>query len=209
MNNMNPNQEPDIRKEVNEHITTIREARIREAGKRETAYLTITTGALVLSVSFITISGFTDLLCPTLLAASWMVLLVAIITKLISYDFVDRGFDENEEDVRQWIAEGMPLNKIPKDVNIWTKRVRFTNNISSVSTVLGLILLVLFGISNIFNMSEEEKKIIGTDSQESEQKHAEPTLSGPSLADRLSTSTPSEEKPVNEADKGSNEKQTN
>jgi len=203
---MNPEREPDVRKEVNEHITAIREARIREAGKRETAYLTITTGALVLSVSFITISGFTDLVYPILLAGSWIFLLVAIITKLISYDFVDRGFNENEEDVQQWVIEGMSMDKIPKEGNAWTKRVRFTNNISSVSTVSGLILLVLFGISNIFNMNDIEKKIIGTDSQESEQKHAEPTISGPSLTDRLSTSTPSEEKPVNENGNGSDEK---
>ena len=57
-------------------------------------------------------------------------------------------------------------------------------------------------------MSDEEKKIVGTDPQESEQKHAEPSLSGPSLVDRLSTSTPSEEKQVSDEGKDSKDKST-
>jgi hypothetical protein len=201
--------EQHVREQVNEHITVIRNARIRESGLRASAYLYTTSGALVLSISFLTITGFSELKYPMLLASSWLFLLLAIITHLISYNFADRGFHKNEEDVRAWMKRGMPINDIPEDENIWTKLIRNTGTVSSVLTIIGLVLLVLFGSLNVLFMSDEEKKVIGTDSQESEQKHAEPTLSGPSLADRLSTSTPSEDKPSGDTDKSSNEKQKN
>jgi hypothetical protein len=180
----------NVKKEVNEHITAIREAKIREAGKRETAYLQITTGSLVISVSFIAISGFNTLSCKYFLIAAWVVLLIAIILRLLAFTFVDLSFKKNEEDVREWIKAGMPLDNIPDEKNKWTKIIQYVNMVSTSTTILGLILLVLFGINNLLNMSDDNKKVTGTESNVPAQKHAEPTISAPSLSDRLSTTTP-------------------
>lgn len=184
--------EKHIRKEVNEHIKLIREARIREAGKRASSYLYASSGALVLSVSFLTITGFENLQHSWLLIGSWLLLLGAVITHLVSYNLSDLSFNKNEMDVNSWVKNGMPMDSIPSDVNRWTKSVRIVTIVSSVATILGLVLLVLFGVSNIFNMNDEKKKVQGVEDTKSDQKQSEPTVSGPTLQDRLDANKPSE-----------------
>jgi len=179
-----------IRKEVNEHITLIREARVREAGKRASAYLYTSSGALILSVSFLTITGFGNLHHTWLLIGSWLWLLGAIIAHLISYNLSDLSFNKNEKDVNVWVKSGMPIDSIPSETNGWTKSVRIATIVSSVATIFGLVSLVLFGIININTMSDEEKKIQGTEDTGSEQKQSEPTVSGPTLQDRLDANKP-------------------
>ena len=146
---MNNEQEKNIRIEVNKHITLIREARIRESGKRASAYLYITSGALVLSVSLLSTTGLEYLDNPSILALSWIMLLISIITQLVSYNLTDLGFNKNEKDVNEWFKKSMNLSTIPDDVNVWIKLVRVVNYISSLFTVSGLVLLVIFGIINI------------------------------------------------------------
>lgn len=199
------NDKQHLRKEVNEHIKLIREARIREAGKRASAYLYTSSGALVLSVSFLTITGFSNLQYTWLLIGSWGILLVAVIAHLVSYNLSDLSFNKNEKDVNEWVKNGMPMDAIPSEINGWTKSVRKATIVSSVATILGLILLVLFGISNINNMSDEEKKIQGTEDTGSEQKQSEPTISGPTLQDRLDANKPSENNSDQENSSDSNQ----
>jgi len=185
MNEINDNKQA-----VNDHITAVREAKIREAGKRETAYLQVTTGALVLSVSFITISGFDVLASVGILIWSWISLLIAIIARLLAFTLVDQSFKKNEKDVRDWVKAGMPADKVPDETNRWTKIVQAVNFLSTCTTIVGLVLLVLFGINNVLHMTDDNKKINGTESNEPAQKHAEPTIAAPSLLDRLNTTTP-------------------
>lgn len=184
------NESNDNKQAVNDHITAVREAKIREAGKRETAYLQVTTGALVLSVSFITISGFDVLASVGILIWAWISLLIAVIARLLAFTLVDQSFKKNEKDVRDWVKAGMPADKVPDETNRWTKIVQAVNFLSTCTTIVGLVLLVLFGINNVLHMNDENKKINGNESNEPTQKHAEPTISAPSLSDRLNTTTP-------------------
>ncbi len=184
------NESNDNKQAVNDHITAVREAKIREAGKRETAYLQVTTVALVLSVSFITISGFDVLASVGILIWAWISLLIAVIARLLAFTLVDQSFKKNEKDVRDWVKAGMPADKVPDETNRWTKIVQAVNFLSTCTTIVGLVLLVLFGINNVLHMNDENKKINGNESNEPTQKHAEPTISAPSLSDRLNTTTP-------------------
>lgn len=187
------NEEIEKRKiEVNKHITLIREARIRESGKRASSYLYVSSGALVLSISFLNIFNFERLENPWILTCAWLALLGAIVMHLVSYNLTDFSFSKQETDITNWIKGGMKLDSVPSDSNGWTKMVRYMNIIGSIGTIVGLVLMSMFAIINLhkFNMNNEENKIIRGDNQNNVgQKQSEPTIAGPSLQDRLDQNT--------------------
>ncbi len=184
-----------------DYIADLRTARIREVNNKAKTYLQVTTGALVLSVSFLTISGFENITSIFYLVLSWVFLITAIVFDLISYLTVDLSFAQREDDTRKWIKEGMPNNKMPQEKTVWGTVTRLINLFGALMTIAGLVLLVLFGILNINNMDDTNSKVQGNNSDESTQKHAEPTISAPSLEDRLPASKPTstpENAPKNE-----------
>lgn len=174
-----------------DYIADLRTARIRESNNKSKTYLQVTTGALVLSVSFLTIAGFEEVTSVFYLVLSWSFLVSAIILDLISYLTVDLSFVRREDDTRKWIKDGMSEKSMPEERTFWGTVTRIINMLGALATIAGLVSLVLFGILNIDNMNDTNKKIYGNDSDQPAEKHAEPTISAPSLQDRIPADKPS------------------
>jgi hypothetical protein len=143
-------------------------------------------------------SGFENITSVNMLIWSWVFLIVAIVLSLSSYVTVDLSFSKREKDTRDWMQDGMDDDKMIEDTNVWTTITRGLNVGSSLGTIVGLLALVLFGISNVNNMVNENKKLNSVEPGDSTEKHAEPSTDGPSLADRISTSAPDEKPSVPE-----------
>jgi hypothetical protein len=148
----------EIEKIHEEMVRDIREARIREWDKRDEAFLTITAGSLALSVTFLTISGLNTVINPSVLFWSWSFLSVSIIFQLASYISVDHHFVAMEEVLDNWLKEGEILKISHFQFVPWERITLVFNYASYILTLLGLILLVIFGWYNLSAMAKEGKK---------------------------------------------------
>ena len=172
------------------------DAQIREANSRDKTYLLVSTGSLVLSVTFVSQDGVGYLANISLLIISWLVLLCAIVLHLLSYLTVNWHFNTKLNNLRKWRRESLDVGKLPPEDNHWTLITNIFNYLSYTATIVGLVCLVIFGVSNINYMSKNENSINTNKSEGKVGKFAEPAVSVPTLSDivsdaPISTDTPS------------------
>lgn len=157
----------------NEQINSIRNARSRESQNRDKVFMTINTGALTLSVSFVAIAGFGAGVTSGFLIISWVFFASAIILHLIAYVFVDLHFGRCERDI-----ESGGKDYILNEVNIWTKLTRGFDYFGYSLTICALIFMVCFGVRNILPINLEEDYIININPAEGENLNFDDNLKG-------------------------------
>lgn len=125
-------------------LNEVRKARSRERDKLDRIVLTLTSGALALSVTLVNQSylvfGNLDWLF-----ASWLVLIIGLITNLLGYIFAELHFKNFEK--------GIFNNKFSSifdtEKNWWFRLTNLCNWVGLVALVTGITLFAIFGYLNL------------------------------------------------------------
>lgn len=113
--------------------------------QHDKAILTLTAGALALSIAFLRVISASSPVSPYLLLTSWIFLGIAIIATLTSFFTSQRACRHQ----RKLLDQEYETGKIPAQVNSWTDATLWLNTISCISFVFGAGFLVCFTWLNI------------------------------------------------------------
>ena len=133
----------DNQAELNQ-INQIKSSRSRERDKLDNILLTIAAGSLSVSVTFLNNSTRT-FIGTKILFASWIFLIIGLVSILFGYIFAERHFKNFEKG----IEEGKLRTFDEGENNCWFKCVEITNWMSFIAIVVGIVIFVYFGYLNI------------------------------------------------------------
>jgi hypothetical protein len=139
------------------YLERVKEARDwvqKVAQSQDKLILTISSGALALSITFtgIITSQGSNLRCVILLGLSWIFLIITIILNLASMWMAIKGVNLYKKNLDEWFkTESLNFDKGENNFDKWTTK---TNNTSIITLVLGIILITSFVWFNIQSLIE-------------------------------------------------------
>lgn len=141
------------------------EAKQEAARSYDRAILTLSSGAIALSITFL------QFITPTKLSlwflyASWFGFAVAIGFIVVSFLASQRATEVEIEHLDEWYEQGTTLADQP--ANPYTRRIRYLNRTAAAAFLAGVILFGLFAGFNAHGRSDHGKEQQGDRRQETE-----------------------------------------
>lgn len=127
-----------------DQINRIRESRSRERNKLDNILLIIAAGTLSLSATFVSQSAriFVE---KQYLFASWVFLIIGLLSILFGYIFADLHFKYFEDGIKKDLFKSFD----DAENNLWNKLVNVFNWASFIAIVIGVNIFVYFAYLNI------------------------------------------------------------
>lgn len=139
-----------LKTNIDDMVNHFRTSRVREFEKRERNFFFVTTGALVLSITFLADNATTfQFINLRSLLFSWLFLIVALLLFLVAYFTVNSHFKKLEDRARD--SNGTVISE---DTG-WGKTTNILTFLSNIATVLGIILFAFFGYQNVSDFSRK------------------------------------------------------
>lgn len=172
-----------------EYLHQLRSAQAESIKQFDTQILYISSGALLLSVSFIgDVVKLEDAIWTGVLIFAWILLTATVVLSVLSHL---SSYQQHEKAIKKIEDEEEPLDdKLNRNLNRWIAGIFLT----------GIISLILFAIINIKHMKPkmtQEMKIKSIDTTainpavKSIEKYGNPVLSAPKVLNKQSDSTKS------------------
>jgi len=145
-----------MRKQENEYLKAVSEARQTNTNFSEQKITYISGGTLALSITYVEKFSITlSLFEYTILSIAWFLLASTLLVNLFSCLLTAYYAKKTEDE----IYKQLPYKKQDKNITSRNRRVWFVNWTGYTSLVIGVALMILFVCTNIYSRKKSEIKM--------------------------------------------------